>query len=150
MNTTKQPDRRWFSTAEFCAKYGVMPGTARRWARQRKVTSIRVPATPRGRIYILDPVWLQIDAVTTGDPSEWYCCLRQCEVALLLGITARGLRYLESAGKAHYRLVGARKLYSLSEVRRLIAQSAIGNGRRNQQETRRGMLLWAASQLRQK
>jgi DNA-binding transcriptional MerR regulator len=147
----KQPDeQRWLSVAELAAKYGVLPGTARRWVRKGRVTAIRVPPVPRGRIYIADPRWTQIDAPATGDPSEWYCCLRQCEVAMLLGMTARGLRYLESAGRAHYLLIGGRKLYSVQEVRRLIAQRAIGNERRNHQETRRGMLRWAASQLRQK
>ncbi len=150
MSATKQPDRRWFSTAEFSAWYGVMPGTARRWARQGKVTSIRVPPTPRGRIYILDPQWTQIDAPTTGDPSDWYCCLRQCEVALLLGITARGLRYLETAGKAHYRLIGGRKLYSVQEIRRLMAERTRGHRPRNRQEAREGLLRWARRQLAQK
>jgi hypothetical protein len=150
MNRTKQPERRWFSVAEFCAKYGVLRGTARRWARQGKVSSIRVPAVPRGRIYILDPQWTQIDAPTTGDPSDWYCCLRQCEVATLLGVTARGLRYMESAGKARYRLVGHRKLYSVSEVRRLITQRVLGHNPTNQRKKRHGMLRWATWQLAQK
>jgi hypothetical protein len=146
----RQSDRRWFSTAEFCARYGVLQGTARRWARQGKITSIRIPPAPRGKIYILDPVWLQIDTPSSADPAEWFCCLRQCEVAHLLGITPRALRYKEADGKAHYRRVGHRKLYSVQEVRRLIAQRAVGNGRRSQRETCQGMLCWAASQLRQK
>jgi hypothetical protein len=146
MSATKQ-DRRWFSTAEFCAKYGVLQGTARRWARQGKVSSIRVPPVPHGRIYILDPKWTQIDAPTSGDPSDWYCCLRQCEVALLLGITTRGLRYLESAGKTHYRLIGGRKLYSVQEIRRLMAERTRGHRPRNRQEAREGLLRWAQWQL---
>jgi hypothetical protein len=150
MNTMKQSDRRWFSTAEFSAWYGTTTWTARRWVKEGKVTAIRVPAVPHGRIYILDPQWTQIDAPTTGDPSDWYCCLRQCEVATLLGITARGLRYLESAGKAHYLLIGGRKLYSVQEVRRLLVERKLGHRLRNRQEAREGMLRWARWQLAQK
>jgi|HubBroStandDraft_6_1064221.scaffolds.fasta_scaffold09763_2 hypothetical protein len=150
MSDTKRPDQRWFRLAEFCAKYGVMPVTARRWARQGKVISIRVPAVPRGRFYILDPKWLQIDTPTSADPAEWFCCLRQCEVATLLGITARGLRYVESAGKAHYLLIGGRKLYSVQEVRRLMAERKLGHRPRNRQEAREGILRWARWQLAQK
>jgi hypothetical protein len=150
MSATKQPDQRWLSVAEFAAWYGTTPWTARRWARQKRVTSIRVPAGPKGRIFIADPGWLQIETPTSADPAEWFCCLRQCEVAILLGITSRGLRYLESAGKAHYRLVGHRKLYSVSEVRRLITQRALGYKSTNRQEKRQGILRWASRQLAQK
>ena len=149
MSATKQPDRRWFSTAEFSAWYGTTTWTARRWVREGKVTAIRVPPA-RGRIYILDPGWLQIDTPTSTDPAEWFCCLRQCEVATLLGITARALRYMESAGKARYRLVGGRKMYSVSEVRRLTAERKLGHRPRNRQEAREGMLRWARWQLAQK
>lgn len=147
MNATKQLEQpRWFSVAEFSARYGTTPWTARRWAKQGRVKAIRVPPGPRSRIFIADPGWTQIDQSTSKDPAEWFCFLRQCEVAILLGITPRGLRYLESAGRAHCRIVGHRKLYSVSEVRRLIAQRALGRGSRKQ-ETRQGMLRWAAWKL---
>jgi hypothetical protein len=151
MDPTKQLEgRRWLRVAEFSALYGVMPGTARRWAKQGRVTAIRVPPGPRARIYIVDPGWTQFDAPTSQDPAEWFCFLRQSEAAALLGITARGLRYLETAGKAHYRLVGHRKLYSVSELRRLIAQRTLMRRSGNSQEKRRAILRWAHSQLVQK
>ncbi|MGC1990191.1 MAG: hypothetical protein WA690_15565, partial [Candidatus Acidiferrales bacterium] len=72
---------------------------------------------PYGKLFIFDPVWIQLDVSSSADPVEWLCILRQCDVARLLNMTTRGLRYLEVAGKAHYRLIGPRKRYSISEVR---------------------------------
>jgi hypothetical protein len=135
------------STREFCATYGTTQWTARRWVREGKVTAIRVPAGPRARIFIFDPGWTQIDTPSSADPAEWLCVLRQCDVAMLLNVTPRWLRHLENSGKAHYRLVGGRKRYSLSEVRRLIAQRALGHSPRNRQEKNLGMLRWAFQKL---
>jgi DNA-binding transcriptional MerR regulator len=149
IDSVKQHSRSWMSTREFSAKYGVTQWTARRWARQGKVTAIRVPPGPRARIFILDPKWTQVAASTSCDPVEWFSFLRQSETALLLGISARGLRYLESIGRAHYRLVGHRKLYDLAEVRRLMAARALGYSPRSRQEKRQGVLRWAFEKLHQ-
>jgi hypothetical protein len=137
-------------TREFCAKYGVTQWTARRWAREGKVTARHMPPGSRTRVIILDPGWTQIDTPPSADPAEWLCVLRQCDVAMLLNVTPRWLRYLENRGKAHYRLVGGRKRYSLSEVRRLIAERTLGHSPRNRQEARLGMLRWAFGKLQQK
>ena len=105
---------------------------------------------PYGKLFIFDPGWIQLDVSSSADPVEWLCILRQCDVARLLNMTTRGLRYLEVAGKAHYRLIGPRKRYSISEVRRLLAARALGHEPRNRQETSAGMLRWASAQLRKK
>lgn len=119
----------------------------RRWCKERKVEFIRIPPRERGRIYILDPGWVKIDPPVSGDPAEWLCCLRQCDVALLLGITTRALRYMEVAGRAKYRLVGHRKLYSLSEVRRLLAQRQNGREKVTRSERRMSLVDWAKWKL---
>ena len=103
-----------------------------------------------GKLFIFDPGWIQLDVSASDDPVEWLCVLRQVDVARLLHISARGLRYLEAAGKAHYRLIGPRKRYSISEVRRLLAARALGHEPRNRQESSAGMLRWASAQLRKK
>jgi DNA-binding transcriptional MerR regulator len=138
---------RWLRVLEFCALYGVTPCTARRWVQQGRVRFIRVPPHHHGRLFIADPGWTRIDPPTSGDASEWLCVLRQCDVALLLGISSRALRYLESSGRAKFRLVGHQKRYSLSEVRRLLAQRQ--NGRKNVTRNERQMALvrWAAAKL---
>lgn len=120
---------RWLTTAEFCAHYHVSPLTARRWARQGRVKAVRVPPCEKGQLRILDPEWDLIDVAnlrTPYSPAEWLCVLRQCDVASLLGITRGTLKYLESAGKTNFRLVGSRKRYSLAEVRRLLAVCQAG------------------------
>jgi hypothetical protein len=143
----KSPRECWLRTSEFAAKYGVTVWTARRWAREGKVTAIRVPPGPRARIFVKDPGWVQVDLPSSSDPAEWVCIFSQREAALLLNISPRWLRYLESAGRAHYRLVGHRKLYSICEIRRLIAERTLGHTPRNRRERRAGMLRWAFQKL---
>lgn len=147
IEATEQHIRRWISTGEFCARYGVSPQTARRWCRQGRLKFVRVPPRPHARLLILDPEWIQLDAVTPGDPSEWLTVLRQCDVARLLAVTPRALRYMEAAGRARYRLVGHRKLYSLGEVRRLLAQRQNKRENVTRRERREGLLGWATSRL---
>jgi hypothetical protein len=150
IDAIKQLSRSWISTREFSAKYGVTQWTARRWAREGKVTARHIPPGSRTRVFILDPDWTQIDTPSSLDPSEWACVLLQRDVAMLLNISARWLRHLESTGKAHYRLVGHRKRYSIQEVRRLIAERSLGYKPRSRQEANLGMLRWAFQKLQQK
>lgn len=150
VDAVKQRSGSWISTREFSAKYAVTEWTARRWVRQGKVTAVRVPPGPRARIFILDPGWTQIDCPSSPDPAEWLCALNQRDAAMLLSISPRWLRHLESTGKAHYRLVGHRKRYSVQELRRLIAERSLGHKPRNRQETHLGMLRWASQKLQQK
>jgi hypothetical protein len=138
----------WLRTSEFCLKYGVSRCTARRWALEGRVAAVRIPPRPRGRIYILDPQWIRIAPSRSNDPVEDLCILRQCDVALLLGVTARNLRYMEGAGRAKFRLVGHRKLYSLSEVRRLLARQQNGREKVSKGERQASLLRWAVSKLK--
>ena len=139
---------RWLTVSEFSAEYQVTPWTARRWARSRLVKFIRLPPGPRGQMRILDPRWQVIDPLPTGDdPIEWWCGLRQCDVAELLGITPRTLRYWESAGKTNYRLVGRRKYYSISAVRALLARQQMGREQVTRSERQRAFLDYAQWKL---
>jgi hypothetical protein len=96
---------------------------------------------------ILDPCWKVIDQPISNDPVDWWCGLRQCDVAELLHITPRALRYMEAAGKANYRLVGCRKLYSISEVRRLLAQRQTGREKVTRNQRQRALLDYARWKL---
>jgi hypothetical protein len=97
---------------------------------------------------ILDPCWNVIDPrPTSNDPIEWWCGLRQCDVAELLDITPRTLRNWESAGKTNYRLIGRRKFYSISEVRRLLARRQTGREEVTRNERQRALLDYARWKL---
>lgn len=139
---------RWLSVAEFCAIYGTTPVTARRWARQGRVKFIHVPPRTWGRLFILDPRWVRVDPPTSADPSEWLAVFRQCDVAMLLGITTRALRYMETDGRAKFRLVGHRKFYSLIEIRRLLAQRQNRRRSTTRSERQLSLVRWAASKLK--
>jgi hypothetical protein len=147
MSATAQGPQRWISVMEFCVRYGTSRPTACRWIKQGRITAVHIPPGPRGRMYILDPDWLILDRSASNDPIEMLCVLRQCDVARLLGITDRGLRYLETAGKANYQLRGKRKLYPLGEVRRLLAQRQNGREKVTKRERHMALLRWAASIL---
>ena len=149
MNVKEQITERWITVAEFSARYGTSPETTRRWCRQGLLKSIRIPPRPHARLLILDPNWSQIDAVTSEDPSEWIAMLRQCDLAALIGVSARAIRFMEAKGKVRYKIVGGRKLYSISEARRLLAARALGYSPRSRQEKRQGVLRWAFGKLHQ-
>lgn len=146
----KHLSQSWISTREFSAKYGVTQWTARRWAREGKVTARHIPPGSRTRVFFLDPHWTRIDTPDSADPAEWLCVLRQCDVAMLLGITPRWLRHLESTGKARYRLIGNKKQYSVQEVRRIVTERALARSPQNKQEKRLAMVRWAFQKLQQK
>jgi hypothetical protein len=143
-----KPTARWLSVPEFCAIYGTSPVTARRWARQGRVRFIHLPPRKWGRLFILDPHWIRLDPPTSADPSEWLCLFRPCDTALLLGITTRALRYMETDGRAKFRLVGHRKFYSLIEIRRLLAQRQNRRKSTTRSERQLSLVRWAASKLK--
>jgi hypothetical protein len=143
VNVNEQVTERWLSVVEFSALYGTTRETARRWCRQGRVKCIRIPPRPHARILILDPKWPQVDAVTSDDASEWIAVLKQRDLAALLGISARAVRYKEARGEVRYKIVGGRKRYSISEARRLLAERALGRKPRSRQEAKFGMLRWA-------
>jgi len=89
IDATRQHPQRLLSAAEFCARYGVTQRTARRWAKHVRVKSVRIPPAPRGKLFIFDPGWIQIDAPTSADAVESLCVLRQSDVAKLLRMSAR-------------------------------------------------------------
>jgi DNA-binding transcriptional MerR regulator len=139
--------QRWISAREFSIRYAVSAPTVRRWIKLGRLTAFRRPPGPRGRVYVLEPNWMIIDPGTATDPAEWLCVLRQADVARLLGVTTRALRYMEAAGKAQYRVVGGRKLYSVSQVRLLLAQRQQGRSKVTRKERREALLRWAKSKL---
>jgi predicted site-specific integrase-resolvase len=147
MSATEQTAQRWIGTAEFCARYGVSRPTVSRWAARGWVRSARIPPSGRGRLVILDPGWLDPDWRPSTDPESFYL-LRSIDVARLLGITSRGLRYWESAGKTKFRLIAGRRRYALSEVRRLLALRQKGCEKVTRSERQQSLMRWATWKLK--
>ena len=150
MNAKQQTAERWLTVAAFSALYGTTRETTRRWCRQGRLKFIRIPPRPYAKLLILDPKWSQVDAVTSEDPSEWIAMLRQCDIAALIGVSARAIRFMEAKGQVRCKIVGGRKRYSLGEVRRLLAERALGRKPRNRREASLGMLRWAYRKLQPK
>jgi DNA-binding transcriptional MerR regulator len=142
-----QQTEGWLTVKQLSALYGVLPGTVRRWAQKGRIQAIRIPPSGRGRIFVKDPRWIRLDPSSSSDPIESICVLPQIHVARLLNISSRALRYMEVDGRARPQLVGHRKFYSLSEVKRLLAQRQNGRARVTRSEREKALLQWARSKL---
>jgi DNA-binding transcriptional MerR regulator len=143
----KQQTQGWQTVRELSALYGVLPGTVRVWAKRGWIQSVRIPPNGRGRIFVKDPRWIRIDPPSSPDLTESICILRQIDTARLLGVSSRALRYMEADGRARPRLVGHQKFYSVSEIRRLLAQRQTGRARVTRSERGRSLLEWARRKL---
>jgi len=146
MNSIGQAQQRWIGTREFSIRYATSRPTIARWAKQGRIRTVRIPPGT-GRMLILDPEWLDPEWRPSTDPESLYL-LRSVDVARLLGITPRALRYWESAGKTKFRLIGGRRRYRLSEVRRLLAWRQTGREETIRNERQQSLLRWATWKLK--
>jgi hypothetical protein len=100
------------------------------------------------RILIRDPDWSCIDVSASNDPAEWLCLFTQCEVAALLGLSSRAIRYWEAKGKTDFKVVNGRKRYSLGEIRRLLTIRMTGQRFPSARMERLTLVSWAGQKLR--
>jgi len=110
---------------ELAKKYSVTPQTIHRLIAENSVRTIEV----NGELHVWDP-WE--DPKSGTNTAEDLYILRGVEVAEILGITGRALRYLAAGGgmpghesrggQIGYVFVGRQRRYSLADVRRLIAR----------------------------
>jgi hypothetical protein len=138
---------RWVSTKEFGAKYGLHPGTLYMWIRQKRVRFVKRDR----RIFIHDPGYL--DNITTA-PNEIkeidrIPMLRGTELAKLLGITPRAVRYLAEHNQLGFRKIGHRRRYSVEDVRKIIAFRQNGHRSTNAKQRREVILQWVKQRLAQ-
>lgn len=119
------PIRPTYSIAELAEKYSVTTQTIHRLINQNTIITTEVD----GALRVWDP-WE--DPKTGTNSVEDIYLLRGVEVAEILGITTRALRYLVTGGgtPGHESrggqigcvFVGRQRRYSLADVRRLIAR----------------------------
>ena len=134
--------------AEFCRCYRVSERTVWNWVKRGRLTAVRDSG---GRILrLIDPQWPILDQ--SGDPDlvMRLAVLKPRDVAALLGVLPSAVRKMASEGRLKAVWVGSQRRFSLSEVRRAIAERTLGRKPRNPLEKSLGILRWAASQLRQK
>jgi hypothetical protein len=107
-------ERLSFSITEFSERYSVSTQTILRLIEQKHVQTF----TQNGAVRIWDPFY---DRATGTNSAEDLYILRGCEVADILGVTTRNLRYLATGGQISHVVIGGQRRYSLADVRRLIA-----------------------------
>jgi hypothetical protein len=93
------PDREWRPRVAPLTHYCRVFPTLSRFAMERASLgqtgaskSNACAARKGGRLAILDPQWNLLDVPLSGDPVEWLAVFWQCEVAALVGVTARPVR----------------------------------------------------------
>jgi hypothetical protein len=136
---------------EFAEKYSVSLQTVLRLVNQNSLQTVRVD----GILRVIDR-WA--DPKTGTNSVEDVYILRGIEVAEILGITTRALRYLVSGGgksghmvvggQLPYVQIGRQKRYCLADVRRLIAKRMERKaGMRKGPRVRAAIVQWALERL---
>jgi hypothetical protein len=118
-------ERHSYTIPDLAKKYSVTPQTIHRLIAQNSVVAVEV----NGELRVWDP-WE--DPKSGTNTAEDLYILRGVEVAEILGITGRALRYLVAGGgmPGHESpggqigcvFVGRQRRYSVADVRRLIAR----------------------------
>jgi excisionase family DNA binding protein len=72
---------------------------------------------------------------------------RPQEVAAALGVVPSRIRKMVSQGRLKGVLVSSQRRFTISEVRRAIAERMLGQKPRNRQETSLGTIKWGRSRL---
>lgn len=136
---------KWLAVTEFCALYRVHPKTVKDWIKRNVVKSVKIGSVIR----IADPQWpLSALGSDLTDPESLFL-FRASQVASLLQITPRYLRKLASDGLVEYGRFGPRKrLYSLSEIRRLLAVRLAGKPLRTKSQEDETLMAWARDKLK--
>ena len=73
--------------------------------------------------------------------------LRPCEVAAVLGVPPNAVRKMASHGRLKAVWVGSQRRFTISEVRRAIAERVLGHRPRNSREISQGTIRWARWRL---
>ena len=95
-----------------------------------------------------NPIW-NADGSLTQSAKENVAVLRCCEVAEVLGVSTRAIRYMATEGRIRFQVVRNRRLFSLSAIREVLKErEERRQGRRRKHGVRPGMVDWANGQLR--
>jgi excisionase family DNA binding protein len=69
------------------------------------------------------------------------------EVAAVLGVVPNTVRKMVAQGRLKAILVGSQRRFTISEVRRAIAERMLGHKPRSSRETSKGMIQWGRGRL---
>lgn len=130
---------------EFCAQYRITRRTVWNWVKKGRLLALRDAA---GRVRsLIDPQWPMLDE--SGDPDivMRLGVLKPGQVAALLGVHPATIRKFVYQGRLKAVQVGSQRRFSLAEVRRMIAERALGHKPRNRKEVSQGMIRWARWKL---
>jgi excisionase family DNA binding protein len=132
--------------SEFCRVYRISPRTVWNWVRKGRLRALH---DSHGRILrLIDPNWPVFDECREEEELvDRYAILKTGEVALLVGLHSATVRRLVSQGRLGSVWIGRQRRFSLGQVRRLLAERALGRPPKDRNEINRVVLRWAAWRL---
>ena len=134
--------QRWLSPVQFWFIYGLSRRSIYRMIRRGQLTVMRLGREWR----ILDPGNMHIFQ-TRASAEDTYILLSS-EVASLLKIQPQSVRKLARRHRIKFRTIAGRRLYYLTDVRRILAARGFGQRRlRPGQTVREGIVRWAQKRL---
>ncbi|MCI0722764.1 MAG: helix-turn-helix domain-containing protein [Acidobacteria bacterium] len=134
--------QRWLKPLQFAVLFGLSLRTVYGMVRRGQLVSVRLGRQLR----IADPGWFYQDL--QADPAETVPILYSCEVAVLLGIKPQSVRKLARRHRIGYQTIRGKRIYSLGDVRRLMAARGLRHRRlRPGQSVHQGMVSWTRGRL---
>ncbi len=134
---------RWLTLNQFALLYGLSYDTAKKLVRRGQL-----PARRFGKEWRIFDEGMKL-AIGPMRNSEDMFMLRTPEVADLLGISTDGVKKLRKRGSIKFRVLGGRRFYTLSEVRRILAERQLGKRGVKKKDYRPGIVRWARKKLNQ-
>ncbi|MCI0719184.1 MAG: helix-turn-helix domain-containing protein [Acidobacteria bacterium] len=134
--------QRWLTPLQLAVAYGLSRRTVYEMVRRGQLVSFRMGRQLR----IGDPGWFYQNL--QPDPAEDVGALLSCEVAAVMEVQPQSVRKLARRHRIGYRTVRGRRLYSLNDVRRLLAARAMGHRRLQPADNvHEGMARWIQGKL---
>jgi excisionase family DNA binding protein len=139
---------KFITIGEFCSTYRISSRTVWNWVKSGRLIAVRDSG---GRILrLIDPGWPILDQSGDNDLVMRLAVLKPRDVAALIGVLPSTVRKMASDGRLRAFWVGSQRRFSLSEVRRAIAERTLGHKPHNHREKNLAILKWAAWQLGRK
>ena len=143
---------RWIPLKDFCLLYGIAHSTVRARAKTGELHLLR---QGNRRVWVMDPGWSQAPPQAKDNiGKENVHMIRGVEVAKILGVSPRAVRYMSQEAKLSDFRTGtvpmSKRRYSIADVRQMLAmrETKKYQKRKRGSAVRAAVLAWALEQLK--
>jgi hypothetical protein len=157
-----QQPKHLLTIREICALYGLEVWTVRQRVRSGQLQAVKKPGanSKNSQWFIVDPGWNHVQLAesikhkTNSFHVDDVHILMGCEVAMILGVTPRAVRYMAQDGRLGFARTGkygrSHRRYCISDVRKMIAMKekmTYQIKRPGRKKIRNAVLTWAQKRL---